>query len=411
MMFTEPHSALPPVHPRADRVADSATCLPDYRGGGILNLMASIIRSRGGASPHAELTTLPAAALRPFRKVVYLVLDGLGEMQLREHLAAGRGKAFFACHPRHVITSVFPATTAAAVTTFATGASPAEHGIIGWHLNLPDLGMVGTILPAITRTGTAMAPAAFNLKTYLGLPGYLAGVRQPRHLLSWGHIPGSRYSMAGPRWTRRARYQTLAGMERAILAFAREPGRGLAYAYWPDYDSHCHDQGCTGSKTTRHFREMDRCLARIAQRMADTGALLLVTADHGLIDASIPHRVDLRDVPGLMDCLATLPAGDARQVHCFVRPAKLDRFLAIARRRLSKACRVIEGGDLLQRGWFGPGRPHPALARRCGDLVLLARDDFAFTTSLPGAKSDFNAANHGGISSREMLVPLYAIQG
>jgi hypothetical protein len=385
--------------------------LPDYRGGSLVNLMASIIRSRGGRSPHAELRVLPASRLRPARKLVYLVLDGLGERQLQRHLAAGQGTAFFASHPRTVISSVFPATTAAAVTTFATGASPAEHGIIGWHLNLPDLGLVSTILPALTRTRSELAPAAFNLGRYLALPRYLESVQGGRHLLSWGHIPTSRYSLAGPKWTRRAAFRTVRGLEREILRFARAPGRGLAYAYWPDYDSYCHEAGCNARQTRRHFDALDALMARLRRGVAGTGTTLLVTADHGLVDAPPGHRVELRDVPGFLDCLATLPSGDARQVHCFVRAGRERDFLDVVRRHLRGACLVLPGRRMLAEGWFGPGRPHPALAARCGDYVLLARGDHAFGTSLPGAKPEFNAANHGGASEAEMRVPLFVVSG
>lgn len=332
--------------------------------------MSTVIRGRGGLAPHRELAALPASQLLDARKVVYLVLDGLGAIQLREHLGNGLGGEFFARYPHDIITSVFPATTAAAVTTFATGSSPAEHAIIGWHLNLPDLGLVSTILPAITRTRTPVAQADFNLKDYLSLPSPVETVKQMRALLSWGHIPASRYSNAGPRWHRRVAYETVAGMERAIASFARSPGRGLAYAYWPEYDSLCHGHGCRHRKVALHFTRLDKMLARLTRSLAGTGTTMLVTADHGLIDAPPAHRVELRDVPGLLACLATLPAGDARQVHGFVRPSMESQFLSIARRHLGKACFLIEGREAIRKGWFGPGKPHPALSMRCGDSLL-----------------------------------------
>ena len=138
-------------------------------------------------------------------------------------------------------------------------------------------------------------------------------------------------------------------------------------------------------------------------------AAVVVTADHGLVDTTAEGRIDLRDVPGLAACLATLPAGDSRQVHCFVRAGRQRDFLAAARAHLRDACRVVPGSQLLRAGWFGPGRPHPALAQRCGDFVLLARDGHAFACSLPGCPPHFEAANHGGLSADEMLVPLYVV--
>jgi len=129
---------------------------PDYDGASVVNLMSSIIGAMGGISPHRELSVVPASDLESAEKIVYLIVDGIGEAQLEEFLESGEGGCFFAAHSHRTISTVFPATTAAAVTTFGTGASPAEHGVLGWHLNLPDLGMVATILPAVTRTGVPM---------------------------------------------------------------------------------------------------------------------------------------------------------------------------------------------------------------------------------------------------------------
>ncbi|HPF98676.1 MAG TPA: alkaline phosphatase family protein [Kiritimatiellia bacterium] len=384
-------------------------CPPDYTGNGVVNMLSSVIRSRGGRSPHAELEGLPASLLRPARNVIYLVADGLGEEQLARLLRAGHGRKFFAAHLRRAISTVFPATTAAAVTTFATGASPAEHGILGWHLHLPDLGMVSTILPATTRTGSAMAPPEFDLHRYLKLPSYLDTTRGRRALLSFGHIPESRYSKTGTRWHERAGYKTLKGMVRAVSSFARRSRFGLAYAYWPGFDSVCHEKGCFHAATVRHMNEIDRALARLVSALKGTNTCLLVTADHGLVDAPRSRCVELREVPGFMECLALLPSGDAREVSCFVRPARLAQFKKIVNRHLRKACICVRGEELLRLGVFGPGRQHAALSSRLGDYVLLARDGYAFASTPAGAESDFNVGNHGGMSKTEVRVPLYVV--
>ena len=44
-----------------------------------------------------------------------------------------------------------------------------------------------------------------------------------------------------------------------------------------------------------------------------------------------------------------------------------------------------------------------------GDYVLIARGAHAFTSTLPGATTEFNVGNHGGMSAEEVRVPLYAI--
>lgn len=381
-------------------------CPPDYSGGSIVNLLASVIRSRGGRSPHADLNGLPARDLKGARKVVYLVIDGLGQQQLDRYLASRRRAAFFAEHPHQTITTVFPATTAAAITTFTTGASPAEHGILGWHLHLPDLGMVSTILPATTRTGSPMAGEKFDLRRYLKLPLPLDSVKCRKELISWGDIPKGRFSRAGVRWNRKRSCTTLSGLSRQIEAFAKAPGRALAYAYWPGYDSFCHEVGCRHPRTVRHLAAIDRALAGLVRKLRGTGTALIVTADHGLVDSAPAHRISFREIPGFYDCLAVLPSGDARCAHCFVRPSKVRKFRRIFFQCLEKSCACVRGEDLLRLGVFGPGKPHPALSNRVGDYVLIAKSDCCFSSHLPGEKIEFNVANHGGMSAAEVRVPL-----
>ena len=383
---------------------------PDYRGGSIVNLLSSIIHALGGASPHPRLKALEPPVFDGVSRVVYLVLDGVGYNQLNRFIATAGGGHFFSRHPLDRITTVFPTTTAAALTTLSTGAAPAEHGVLSWHLHLHDLGLVGAVLPGTTLTGTALGGDGFNLRRYLGLPSYLSSVRRHKRLLSFGTLGQSAYSNAGTRWNGYAAYKTLAGMERQTVRFARQGGRGVAYVYWPLYDTLCHRKGVQARATRLHLAEIDRSLGRLASGLAGTRTLLLVTADHGVVDAPPSKRIDLAAVPGLLDCLTLLPAGDARQVSCFVRPWRVERFHDVVARHLTEACVCITGEDLLESGLLGPGQRHPSLENRIGDYVLLARDDYAFRVTASLTKVRVHKGNHGGLSSDEVYVPLYALR-
>src|SRR3954470_12714379 len=97
--------------------------LPDYTGAGLINLIASCATSRGGRVAHPCLEALPAAQLAGARNVVLVVIDGLGY-----HYLAGKGAgSALSGHLAGSMTSVFPSTTASAITTTFTGLAPAEH--------------------------------------------------------------------------------------------------------------------------------------------------------------------------------------------------------------------------------------------------------------------------------------------
>ncbi len=382
---------------------------PDYPDGTIVNLMASVIAARGGRSPHAPLPAVPPARLAGARHLLCLAVDGLGLGQLADYLAGRPDAPFLGAHAHLALSTVFPATTASAVTTFLTGASPAEHAILGWHLNLPDLGLVSTVLMSRTRTGSPVAPDDFDLDAYLALPSHLDSVPETRAQLAYGVIPHSRFSRTGTRWQRVRTFDDLDGLRREVGAFCREEPRGLAYVYWPVHDALCHEHGTRDARTLGHLAEIDDALARLRDDLAGRGVTLLVTADHGIHDTPPEQRIDLAAVPGLYGCLATLPCGDAGHASCFVRPRREANFLATVAEHLGDDCHCVPGETLLALGAFGGGTPHPALHGRVGDYVLIARDRQAFSAPVAGEAPFFMRGNHGGMSTAEMQVPLYVV--
>ena len=116
-------------------------------GGGLVNLVASLVEGRGGARRHAPLALLPPGELAPARNVVLLIVDGLGDNYLMRRGAGGE----LAQRRRGAITSVFPSTTASAITTSYTGCTPLEHGLTGWYTYFGEAGYVAAPLPFRTR--------------------------------------------------------------------------------------------------------------------------------------------------------------------------------------------------------------------------------------------------------------------
>ncbi len=385
--------------------------LPDYDGGSTVNLMASLITARGGTSPHAPLEGLDLAPLQAADTVLYLVLDGLGLHQLERHLGQGLGKRFFARHPHRRITTVFPATTAAAVTTFDTGSSPAEHAILSWYLHLPDIGVLSTVLRTTSRIGAPLMPEEFDLRSYYDIPSYVETVDAHRALLSYGDIPEVPFGKAGTYWDDRRSYLDLPGMVDTVETFCTEaPGqRRFAYVYWPRYDGLCHEFGILHDEISNHFEELDVALADLEQRLEGKSVALCVLADHGLVDVDAERCIDVSKVEGFMDCLAAAPGGDQRQLNCFVRPRAEKRFLEIVENELGDACVAIPGELLLEQGAFGPGTHHATLRRRLGDYVLLCKDGYSLIHTPPGLEPMVMPGSHGGMSQPEIEIPLFVV--
>ncbi len=398
--------------PRVEHGPLLGNLLPEYGGGSTVNLMATLIGARGGSSPHVPLTGLDPAPLREVDTLLYVVLDGLGLHQLQRHLQAGLGQRFFARHPHQRLTTVFPATTAAAVTTFDTGCAPAEHAILSWYLHLPDLGVLSTVLRTTNRVGAPLVPDGFDLRGYYQVPSYVETVTAHRGLLSYGDIPEVPFGQVGTHWADRRSYLDLHGLVDTVEGFVTEkPGeKRFGYVYWPRYDGLCHEFGILHDEVAAHFEELDGALADLESRLAGQSVALCILADHGLVDVDAQHCIDVATVPGFMDCLACAPGGDQRQLNCFVRPRYEARFLELVERVLGDVCACIPGETLLESGAFGPGTPHPELYRRLGDYVLLCKDGYSLIYTPPGLDPMVMPGSHGGMSQPEIEIPLFVVR-
>src|SRR3954470_3475498 len=118
---------------------------PAYEGASLVNLMSSIVASRGGAPLHRVLDF--PLQIDAARNVVLLIVDGLGDNLLARRGSGGE----LARRRRGAITSVFPSTTASAITTSYTGRTPLEHGVTGWFTLFSQAGCVAAALPFRSR--------------------------------------------------------------------------------------------------------------------------------------------------------------------------------------------------------------------------------------------------------------------
>ena len=95
--------------------------LPDYENS-VLNLINSILKYYNVETKYDGLSVLDEKLKNKYKNIVLIVLDGMGEEIL--NLTSPNG--FLKSNQKSVITSVFPSTTTAAMTTYYSGKPPIE---------------------------------------------------------------------------------------------------------------------------------------------------------------------------------------------------------------------------------------------------------------------------------------------
>ena len=383
--------------------------LPNYRDGSILNLMQSILGgldAPGAGDVHGHLADLEPGEVADARHVVLLVIDGLGRAQLE----VGPAPALRASL-RGTMTSVFPSTTASAVTTFLTGLAPAEHAVTGWFMWLREIDSIVAPLPFTTRAGNAglTARGVEPAGVFVG-PTVFERVRADCHAVLPAELVDSAYTRAHTRGATPRGIERLEGLVDAIVDVVRNaPRRTYVSAYWPVLDTLSHEFGASGVRTRRHLAEIDLHFARLHAALAGSGTLLLVTADHGFVDIRPESRLDVDSVPGLAPMLARPLCGEPRIAYCYVRDDCRADFAKRAVDGLDGAACVVDSASMIEDGWFGPGEPHPRLHERVGDFALVMQDDYAIRDRIPGEKPFRHVGVHGGVSREEMRVPLVVV--
>lgn len=386
------------------RAVDSPRILPDYGGGGLLNLIASCTASRGGPALHPTLRALRPEDLRAMQNVVLLLIDGLGYNYLTSH----GGKGALASHLAGRITSVFPSTTASAITTTFTGLAPAEHGLTGWFTWFAEAGTIAAALPFIPRgPGESLDARGIRPDTiYRGAPLF-DSLADESFIVSYRQIVDSRYNQFFCGRARRSAYDDLAGLVSQTEAAVKSgDGRKFVYAYYPQFDTSSHRFGVESAETGAVFAAIEAAFEDLMRRLAGTDTTVIVTADHGFIDCPAQNALDTSDCPELAALLARPLTGERRVAFCHVVPGKQAEFAARASEWLEGKADILPGHVPLDQGWFGRGDLHPHIASRAGEFVLLMREDYTVKDWLPGEPRHLHIGNHGGLSADEMYIPL-----
>jgi hypothetical protein len=367
--------------------------LSDSTWHGVRVTIAEVVPSllSGLDVPGADNTlNLPVA-----RRVVLLLVDGLGHELLREH--AGHAPFLSSLEGRDV-NAGFPSSTATSLASIGTGLLSGEHGIVGYTFEVGD-----EVLNSLTWSRAAdhhhdlrkaLVPEVVQPHPTLFERAAAAGVAVSAVAPLNQRSSGLTRAVLRGSWFRGA-----AGFGDLALGAVAALGldRSFCYAYHADLDTIGHFYGPGSEEWLLQLEFVDALAERIARRLPPD-ALLVVTADHGMITAD--EWIDFDTEPQLWQGVRVI-AGEprARYLH-----TETDEVLDVWREFLGARADVLTREEAVDAGWFGP--VSPLAADRIGDLVVAMKDSAVLVRSQAEPLLSGLTGFHGSRTRQEMAIPV-----
>ncbi|WP_159500780.1 alkaline phosphatase family protein [Microbacterium sp. 18062] len=327
------------------------------------------------------------------RSAVLFVVDGLGARSLATHTGHAR---FLASHStkKAVATTVFPSTTAAALTSLLTGADVGAHGIVGYRARVPA---TGAVLNQLTDWG----PRALDPSTWQRAPSLLDG--PSRFVVSKPEYASSGFTVATMRDAVFHGERELEARIELAAHLARTNDGAIVYLYAPELDSAGHKHGIASDAWLTTLEAIDAATRRLHAAVGrDVGVLL--TADHGMVDVERHRHVILDEGDARLDGVAAI-GGEPRMLHLYAEPGAASAVRAAWSGEQEQAW-IMSRGEAIGAGLFG-ALVDPGIRDRIGDVLVAARAQIAY---YDGRLVDTSAQNmvgqHGSLTPEERIVPL-----
>ncbi len=325
------------------------------------------------------------------------------------------------------ITTQFPSTTAAHVTTIHTGQRVDESGVFEWYYYEPKLdAMIAPLLFSFAGSKTRDTLASANIdprdlyptRTFyqrLSERGIRSYVYQSKDYTPSPYTDAvtTGVSMTIPFDTFP---EALVHLKQALI---EEKQKAYFYIYFAQIDSIGHQYG-PGSpefeaEVDTFFTTLERIFYEsVAGECGNT--LLLMTADHGQVNVDPATTIYLnKELPELSSWIRKnkngellAPGGSCRDQFLYIKDEYLAQVYETLSHLLVGKAEVHRVADLLDQGLFGDS-PGELLRSRIGNLCILPYDHESVWWWQEGKFEQHYYGHHGGLTPSEMETVLLAL--
>ena len=335
--------------------------LPNYNKS-ILNLITSILKKYNVTSDFSELTEIKELINKNYNNIVLVILDGMGENILTNNSPKGLFNRNKLCN----ITSVFPTTTTAAMTTYYSGKPPIETAWIAWTQYFKEYGKYIDVLPEIDDSnGEKIKTKGKKIKDIIGYKNIYTQILEKNDDLTVCEIVPS-YCEKKTNLTINA--NNIDEMCEGILTICNNnKNKNFIFAYSDNPDEIIHKNGCYSNETKKFIQETEEYFENLINKLNGTNTLLLISADHGHND--IKEKISILELQEIQNCLIMPPFLESRMISFFVKEEKKKEFEKLFNRKFNGKYILYSKKEFLNSGLMGEGKQHEKKENRCDNIT------------------------------------------
>lgn len=376
--------------------------MPDYNNS-ILNLITSVLKNYNVETNHDTLEILDRELENKYKNVVFIVLDGMGEHILNKISLQG----YFQSHKKSVLTSVYPSTTTAALTTYYSGKPPYETGWIAWSQYFKEYGRAIDMLShqesyKKDSLGGARIDVFKEIVNYE--PIFSQIEKASPNIKAYEITP--QYS--DKRAQRSIRADSIEEIIENIEMLCKTPDEKFIFAYCDNPDSILHKYGTDSEEAKSFIQETENKIKEMCDNLSND-TIVIISADHG--HKNIEKVYSILDYPEIQECLILPPSLESRVVGFWVKEEMKKEFEKRFKNVFGEEFWLMTKEEFLDKHFLGYGNKHSKVDDFIGNYIALSTEGsiIRLETFLAEGKK-VKKSTHCGLTKEEMEVPLIVIK-